>query len=188
MQPRFLLDYAELYLEDPAAVRQLAVASLIGTAMIGRVADRPKSWERRTLNQEGLREVEAIRSVFERVWPLRKSPTTTIRSHILVGQSGNNDIVVPEQTISSHHCAFMFESYRMRVVDLDSLNGTRVNQDWIAPYEPTTLCDDDELTVGRVKCRYLNRKSFIRLVARLATELESYDFEFYDVDDDSAAA
>ena len=188
MRPsRFLLDYAELYLHDPVGVRRSACASLMGVAMVGRVADRPKSWERRTLNQEGLREVDAIRSVHERIWPLRKSPTTGVRSHVLLGQLATNDIVIRDQTISTHHCAFVYELYRIRVVDLDSLNGTRVNRHWLTPYEPATLHDGDELTVGRVTCCYLSRESLIRLVTSVATELRSYQLELHGSDDDAAA-
>lgn len=50
----------------------------------------------------------------------------------LVGRGEDCDIILPDASVSSHHCKVMLEKHCIRVVDLGSTNGTRINNEIIA--------------------------------------------------------
>jgi hypothetical protein len=50
----------------------------------------------------------------------------------LVGRGEDCDIILPDASVSSHHCKIMLEKHCIRVVDLGSTNGTRINNQIIA--------------------------------------------------------
>ncbi|MDX6766171.1 MAG: FHA domain-containing protein [Candidatus Methylacidiphilales bacterium] len=50
----------------------------------------------------------------------------------LVGRGEDCDIILPDASVSSHHCKITLEKHCIRVVDLGSTNGTRINNEIIA--------------------------------------------------------
>ena len=50
------------------------------------------------------------------------------RAHLTVGRKPDNDLVVDNPAISGHHCRFTFEGDTYYVEDLDSTNGTYLNE------------------------------------------------------------
>src|ERR1051326_2995870 len=50
---------------------------------------------------------------------------------ITVGRTGENDIVLPDHSLSRHHAAFWIENQRLWVQDLASKNGLYVNDERI---------------------------------------------------------
>jgi len=69
---------------------------------------------------------------------------------VTIGRSPDNDIPVDNLAVSNHHAKVYFEAGRMVVEDLDSLNGTFVNDLRI---ERATLHDGDNIHIGKHKIK-----------------------------------
>ena len=63
-----------------------------------------------------------------------------------IGRSPDNDIPVDNLAVSNHHARVFFEAGRLVVEDLDSLNGTFVND---LRVERATLHDGDAIHIGK---------------------------------------
>src|ERR1700704_7188630 len=75
--------------------------------------------------------------------PLGTQPVT-------IGRSPDNDIPVDNLAVSNYHAKIYFEAGRMVVEDLDSLNGTFVND---LRVERATLHDGDNIHIGKHKIK-----------------------------------
>src|SRR6267142_151870 len=62
-----------------------------------------------------------------------------------IGRSPDNDLPVDNPAVSNHHARVFFEAGRLVVEDLDSLNGTFVND---LRVERATLHDGDSIWIG----------------------------------------
>jgi len=69
---------------------------------------------------------------------------------ITIGRSPDNDLPVDNLAVSNHHAKVYFEAGRMVIEDLDSLNGTFVND---LRVERATLHDGDNIHIGKHKIR-----------------------------------
>src|SRR5258707_3668307 len=65
---------------------------------------------------------------------------------VTIARSPDNDIPVDNLAVSNHHAKVYFEAGRMVVEDLDSLNGTFVND---LRVERATLHDGDNIHIGK---------------------------------------
>ncbi|MEM6883502.1 MAG: FHA domain-containing protein [Verrucomicrobiota bacterium] len=65
----------------------------------------------------------------------------------LVGRLEDCDIILPDASLSSHHCKIVKEDNRIRVIDFGSTNGTRINSRIITE---ETLQVGDEFQIGAV--------------------------------------
>ena len=65
----------------------------------------------------------------------------------LVGRLEDCDIILPDASLSSHHCKIVKEANRIRVIDFGSTNGTRINGNIITE---ETLQVGDEFQIGAV--------------------------------------
>jgi len=65
----------------------------------------------------------------------------------LIGRLEDCDIILPDASLSSHHCKIIKEANRIRVIDLGSTNGTRINDHIITEQ---TLQVGDEFQIGAV--------------------------------------
>ena len=63
-----------------------------------------------------------------------------------IGRSPDNDLAVDNLAVSNHHARVYFEAGRLIVEDLDSLNGTFVND---LRVERATLHDGDSIWIGK---------------------------------------
>ena len=63
-----------------------------------------------------------------------------------IGRSPDNDLPVDNLAVSNHHARVFFEAGRLVVEDLDSLNGTFVND---LRVERATLHDGDSIWIGK---------------------------------------
>lgn len=168
--PRYIAEYAELYRDmGPTAFQHhFKRAALVGYGIYGSVAERPKQWCRRTLPTDENQELNAVRSLVDRVWPICKDPGAPRGPRVILGAAAESDVVVPDYSVSTRHCAFSFEPGRLLISDLDSLNGTFMAGRRLEPGETFPLVDRVPLCVGRIKVQYLTRESFHELVARHA--------------------
>jgi len=69
---------------------------------------------------------------------------------VTIGRSPDNDIPVDNLAVSNYHAKIYFEAGRMVVEDLDSLNGTFVND---LRVERATLHDGDNIHIGKHKIK-----------------------------------
>jgi pSer/pThr/pTyr-binding forkhead associated (FHA) protein len=65
---------------------------------------------------------------------------------VTIGRSPDNDLPVDNLAVSNHHARVYFEGARLVVEDLDSLNGTFVND---LRVERATLHDGDSIWIGK---------------------------------------
>ncbi|HEY2517876.1 MAG TPA: sigma-54-dependent Fis family transcriptional regulator, partial [Polyangiaceae bacterium] len=56
-----------------------------------------------------------------------KGQSTVLSGHTRIGKSGDNDLVLTDDTVSRHHCELLRAPDGVHVRDLDSTNGTRVD-------------------------------------------------------------
>lgn len=69
-----------------------------------------------------------------------------------IGRSEQADLVLDAALVSRLHCRLEARSQSMDVVDLESTNGTYIND---ARVERGTLADGDRLKIGRVEFKVL---------------------------------
>jgi len=70
-----------------------------------------------------------------------------MKHHLIVGSDDLSDIVVDHATISRRHCELRWSDGAWRINDLESTNGTFVNNDRITA--PRVLNENDHVTLGR---------------------------------------
>ena len=81
---------------------------------------------------------------------LLDQPVTT------AGRNPYSDIYLDDVTVSRRHVEFRRESPQVRIVDLDSLNGTFVNRQ---PVPSAVLANGDEIGIGKFRLVFLTRPS-----------------------------
>jgi pSer/pThr/pTyr-binding forkhead associated (FHA) protein len=70
------------------------------------------------------------------------------KSRILLGRDPNSDLQINNSTISSKHAQFIFRQNQWWIEDLDSTNGSYLNQ--VPVEEPMVITNDDALRCGSV--------------------------------------
>jgi pSer/pThr/pTyr-binding forkhead associated (FHA) protein len=70
------------------------------------------------------------------------------RDRIIVGRSPDNVAVVNDPSVSGKHCAIIREGRRFTIRDLDSTNGTKLNN---VPIKECRLSPKDVITAGSVE-------------------------------------
>jgi adenylate cyclase len=84
-------------------------------------------------------------------FPLVKDKTT-------IGRSKDNDIVLPDPRVSSKHAEIISKGKRFILNDLESHNGTRVNEELIQSH---SLKHEDEIRLGQYKLAFLTKEKTI---------------------------
>jgi pSer/pThr/pTyr-binding forkhead associated (FHA) protein len=74
------------------------------------------------------------------------------RASVVIGRTEENDIVINHRSISRHHAKIVREGDRYTIVDLQSANGVRVNNE---DYERIELNPGDVVELGHVKLRFV---------------------------------
>ncbi|MFP6683819.1 MAG: FHA domain-containing protein [Polyangiaceae bacterium] len=141
---------------------------LVGTGLVGKILDRGGvSASRRTMGTGDCDELAFAKALMGRVWAVRKDPGAPPGPMITVGQSVDNDITIAEYTLSTQHCGFSFDVTRISLTDLDSMNGTLVNDEAMLPQQAHPLRTGDRLALGRLRFDYLTGHGFFERVYRL---------------------
>ncbi len=77
----------------------------------------------------------------------------------LIGRTGDCDVVVPDPAVSSHHCRVSQQGNQFLIEDLNSTNGTFVNDLRLTPGKPTPIAYGERVTLGaRVEMPWPLRK------------------------------
>ncbi|MCC6625118.1 MAG: FHA domain-containing protein [Deltaproteobacteria bacterium] len=73
---------------------------------------------------------------------------------MILGRTGENDLKVDHQSISSNHAKVVVSDGRVKMVDLKSKNGIRVNGEY---WEESTLKSGDIIELGKVQFRFVDK-------------------------------
>jgi pSer/pThr/pTyr-binding forkhead associated (FHA) protein len=73
---------------------------------------------------------------------------------INIGRASDNQLVVKDQTTSSHHAEIRTGAYGYSLSDLSSTNGTFVNERKLEQHRPYLLQGGDSIRIGGVKFMY----------------------------------
>jgi hypothetical protein len=69
-----------------------------------------------------------------------------IKPEVMIGRDDDCDFLIKEEVISSHHSRLVFKSTQWWVEDLNSTNGTYLNDERVET--PTVVIKGDELRIG----------------------------------------
>ena len=171
---KFIKDYVEELVLTGDDAFQLANCwpVLMGVGLLGDPTDVKRRGMRRThsFSAYTVAVTRLTASLLDRIWPLRPTGSGTTAT-IDIGSSADNDITIPDFTISASHCRFAHSAEGgLTVMDRESLNGTLVNGERIEANVSCRVEDQSTVIVGRIELRVLHAESFHRLVAsRLST-------------------
>ncbi|MEW5851119.1 MAG: FHA domain-containing protein [Myxococcota bacterium] len=91
-----------------------------------------------------------------KAFELLKSSGKGGRDMISLGRTNNNDVVIPEMSVSKFHAFFKVAGDRnWQLVDAGSSNGTRVNGQKLAAKAPTPVQSGDTVVLGDVAFLFL---------------------------------
>jgi hypothetical protein len=84
----------------------------------------------------------------------RPDRTVAVRGTTTIGRDSDNDIVLTAWSVSRCHAVLLRDVAGVRLLDLESTNGTLVNGLPALPDEPVQLADGDLIQLGQVALRY----------------------------------
>jgi two-component system cell cycle response regulator len=96
-----------------------------------------------------------------RQWPLEDTDR-------VIGRSPTSHIFVDDRSVSKSHAKILLEGGDVSIIDLESTNKTVINGQVITPLQPVKLSNNDQIKVGNVIFKYLERGS-LETVASAAT-------------------
>jgi len=102
-----------------------------------------------------------------RVFPLVKARYSP-KGPITVGRTSENDVVIPEYSVSRKHCFIAAINGDYRITDWGSANGTLVNEKDIGKMTPHPLQGGEILTLGRLMVLFLPPQHFAQHVQGVA--------------------
>jgi hypothetical protein len=105
-------------------------------------------------------------ALLHRVFPVTKAAHAT-RGPVMLGRSGDNDIAIPEYSISKRQCFFEFEPEGVKITDCGSTNGTLVGGDPIPAKEPVLVKDGAKVSLGRFAFEFRTAAGFYAHVKSL---------------------
>jgi hypothetical protein len=87
---------------------------------------------------------------------------------ITIGRTSENDVVIPEYSVSRKHCFIALVNGTYRITDWGSANGTLVNEKSIGKLSPCPLQGGEILTLGRLMLLFLPPRHFAEHVRGVA--------------------
>lgn len=80
---------------------------------------------------------------------------------VLIGRVSDNDIAIPEYSISKRHCFLAVVANEIRMTDCGSTNGTLINGFPLEPKKPYRLYGGETITLGRFLMLFHQPEGFI---------------------------
>ncbi len=77
------------------------------------------------------------------------------KEKITIGRNKDNDLILSDKTVSRHHAQITITKLGCLLTDLESSNGTRVNEN---PIQRTLLRHDDKIRMGRSRLIFVTEK------------------------------
>jgi hypothetical protein len=99
------------------------------------------------------------------VFNIEKVSAQTPPDGIYLGSGLENDICIPDSSISKTHTHFILSGSECSLIDHGSTNGSFVNGAKVPPNEPLVIKGGDVLTLGRISFTYYDATSFAKLLA-----------------------
>lgn len=96
-----------------------------------------------------------------RQWPLEDTDR-------IIGRSPNSHVYVDDKSVSKSHAKILLEGGDVSILDLESTNKTVINGKIIPSLQPMKLSNNDQIKVGNVIFKYLEKGS-LETVASAAT-------------------
>ena len=96
-------------------------------------------------------------------------------SDIVIGRSPNSTIFVDDRSVSKSHAKFMLNGSDVIVMDLESTNKTVINQQTIAPLTPVALKNNDQIKVGNVIFKFLEKGNVETVASKAAFDKSQLD-------------
>jgi hypothetical protein len=154
----YLEQYADQYREvgDEAFKRLYPWPFLVALGMAGELEDS------RGTNTSIINIADSVLErgrISGRVFPLVKSRYSP-KGPITIGRTSENDVVIPEYSVSRKHCFIALVNGVYRVTDWGSSNGTLVNDADIGRMTPRILQGGEILTLGRLMLIFLPPRHF----------------------------
>jgi hypothetical protein len=87
---------------------------------------------------------------------------------ITIGRTAENDVVIPEYSVSRKHCFLTTVDGEYRITDWGSANGTLVNEVDIGKMVPKRLVGGEIITLGRLMMLFLPPRHFVEHVRGVA--------------------
>ena len=156
--------------------REFGRPVLIGMGIVAELKDRSRG-RTGTLRMQAVSTAVPSQSLVGRVWLVTKGDNGPKGPAIQGGRASNNDIVVPEFTISNTHFQMRYEATRLVVIDMGSTNGTYVNGERIEPGTRVPLVAGANLVFGRYQFEFLPAQAFVKMVADLTGQPEDAPVE-----------
>jgi hypothetical protein len=110
----------------------------------------------------------AALALLHRVFPLVKAASATPGA-VSLGRTVENDVAIPEHSISKRHCTFELADGAIAIRDCGSTNGTLLNGTRLDAEAPIPLCGGEIITVGRFTFLFETPAGFLELVSGLKT-------------------
>jgi hypothetical protein len=118
----------------------------------------------RVVSLEGSGKHRASLALVHRVFPLTKAASAPA-GPVTVGRTSENDVSIPEYSISKRHCAFEMKDGMMTVADCGSTNGTLLNGARLDAGKAVPLCGGEQITMGRFTFVYETPAGFLEFVS-----------------------
>jgi hypothetical protein len=106
-------------------------------------------------------------ALMHRVFPIMKGPYTPM-GPVNLGRTSDNDVAIPEYSISKRHCFFDVESGTVSISDCGSTNGTVLDGKKLTPKTPTPLVGGEVITLGRYAFLFQTAAGFLGYVKKSA--------------------
>ena len=108
------------------------------------------------------------------VFRLRKAPGQLRSSPVSIGRTGDNDVIIPDSSLSRHHALVQPSDDRPEttwlIQDLGSTNGTLVDDEPAGREHPTRITPGSRVKLGNVDLTFLLAREFCALVRRLGPD------------------
>ena len=162
----YLEQYAEQYREVGAEPfkRLYPWPFLVALGMAGELEESGRSGTSIINVADGVLERGRISG---RVFPLVKARFSP-KGPITIGRTSENDIVIPEYSVSRKHCFIAVAAGGFRITDWGSANGTLVNEVDIGKLTPCTIHGGEIITLGRLMLLFLPPRQFSEHVRGVA--------------------
>jgi FHA domain len=105
-------------------------------------------------------------ALVHRVFPVVKAPHAPA-GPVSLGRTPENDVSIPEYSISKRHCLFDLSDGVMSLTDAGSTNGTLINGSAVDATTPVPLCGGEIITLGRFAFLYETPAGFLEYVSGL---------------------
>jgi hypothetical protein len=94
---------------------------------------------------------------------------------ITIGRTAENDVVIPEYSVSRKQCFIALVEGNYRITDWGSANGTLVDDLDIGKMSPKVLRGGEILTLGRLMMYFLPPRQFLEYVRGIAPPSDGFE-------------